>query len=80
MERYTIRILYRNRNNPEKLVGVVEGTGDTITRGFVSMSGLWKILNATVPGQVKKKDVSPGAEGHRSREELTELFWSLRER
>jgi hypothetical protein len=80
MERYTIRILYRNRETPEKFVGVVEGTGDTVTRGFVSMEGLWRILNSHGPGSSGEEAVSSGEKEHRSREELIELFWSLRER
>ncbi len=79
MESYMIRILYRNRDNPEKFVGVVKGTEDTITRGFVSMKGLWRILNAPSPGQDTERGTSPEAEGRRTREELLDMFWSLRE-
>ena len=79
MERYTIRILYRNRETPEKFVGVVEGTGDTVTRGFVSMEGLWRILNSPGPGSSREKPVSSKERGQRSREELIDLFRSLRE-
>ena len=79
MESYTIRILYRNRDNPEKFVGVVEGTQDTSTRGFVSMRGLWRILNTPRPGWDMEKVDSPEADGRRSRKELLDLFWSIRE-
>ncbi len=79
MERYTIRILYRNRETPEKFVGVVEGTGDTVTRGFVSMEGLWRILNSPGPGSGREKAASSREGEHRSREELIDLFRSLRE-
>jgi len=79
MERYTIRILYRNKETPEKFVGVVEGAGDTVTRGFVSMEGLWRILNSPGQGSGREKADSPMEREHRSREELIEMFWSLRE-
>jgi hypothetical protein len=79
MERYTIRILYRNRETPEKFVGVVEGTGDTVTRGFVSREGLWRILNPSVPESGREKAVPSRERGQRSREELIDLFESLRE-
>lgn len=79
MERYTIRILYRNRETPEKFVGVVEGTGDTVARGFVSMEGLWRILNSPGPRSGREKAVSSKERGQRSREEMIDLFRSLRE-
>jgi hypothetical protein len=79
MERYTIRILYRNRKTPEKFVGVVEGTGDTVTRGFVNMEGLWRILNSPASGSGGEKAVSSRERGRRSRGELIDLFWSLHE-
>ena len=79
MERFTIRILYRNREAPEKFVGVVEGTGDTVARGFVNMEGLWRILNAPGPGAGREKAVPSRDRGQRSREELIDLFRSLRE-
>ena len=80
MESYTIRILYRSRDNPEKFVGVVEGTGDTIARGFVSMKGLWRILNTPRPGRNREKAAFPEAEDRRTSEEMLDMFWSLRER
>lgn len=79
MESYTIRILYRNRDNPEKFVGVVEGTQGTIARGFVSMKGLWRILNAPREGRDRENAVSPDAEGRCTREEVLDAFWSIRE-
>ena len=54
MERYTIRILYRDRENPEKIVGVVEGDGGGGRRGFVGKEGLWRIL------RFPDREVSPG--------------------
>ena len=79
MERYSIRILYRNRETPEKFVGVVEGTGDTVTRGFVSMEGLWRILNSPGSGSGRGKAVPSREREYRSRGELIDLFRSLRE-
>lgn len=79
MERYTIRILYRNKESPEKLVGIVEGTGGTVTRGFVSMEGLWRILNSPGSGSGREKAGSSGEVGHSSRGELIDLFRSLRD-
>ena len=79
MDRHTIRILYRNGETPEKFVGVVEGTGDTVTRGFVSMEGLWRILNSPGPGSGREKAVSSREREYRSRGELIDLIQSLRE-
>jgi len=37
MERYTVRILYRDRENPGKLVGLVEAIGDPVRRGVLTV-------------------------------------------
>jgi hypothetical protein len=79
MERYTIRILYRDRNNPRKFVGVVEEPGATVKRGFVSMDGLWRILKTPTPGSGREKAASFGEERDSFREDLLDLFRSLRE-
>jgi hypothetical protein len=77
MERYTIRILYRNRENPRKIVGVVEEEGGSATRGFVRMEGLWRILESPDPESGRGEAVSSGERGYRS--QLIDLFRSLRE-
>jgi hypothetical protein len=79
MERYIIRILYRDSNNPGKLVGMVEEPGATVKRGFVSMDGLWRILKTPNPESGRKKAASSGEEWDSSREDLLDLFRSLRE-
>lgn len=79
MERYSIRILYRDRNNPGKFVGVVERHGEDSKQGFVSMEGLWKILDSFEPDSDRGKVVPLERGGRRSREELIDLFRSLRE-
>ena len=40
MERFSIRILYRDGNDPGKFVGVVERQGEEAKRGFVNMEEL----------------------------------------
>lgn len=79
MERFSIRILYRDMRNPGKLVGVLERNGEEAKRGFVSMEGLWRILNSPDRGSGGGKEISSGEGGRRSREELIDLFRSLRE-
>ncbi len=79
MERFSIRILYRDRDNPGKFVGVVERNGDEAKRGFVSMEGLWRILNSLDRGPDRGSKISSGMGGRRSRDELIDLFRSLRE-
>jgi hypothetical protein len=79
MERYIIHILYRDRNNPGKLLGVVEEPGDKVKRGFVSMDGLWRILRTPVSGPGRRQDASFGEGRDGSREELLDLFRRLRE-
>lgn len=79
MERYIIRILYRDTNNPGKLVGVVEEPGDTVKRGFVSMDGLWRILKTPNAVSGRRKAASYGEGRGSSREDLLDLFRSLRE-
>ena len=79
MERFSIRILYRDRNNPGKFVGVLERHGEEAKRGFVSMEELWKILDSYEPEPDRGKVVSLEGEGRRPREELIDLFRRLRE-
>lgn len=79
MERYSIRIVYRNRENPAKLVGLVEGEGIAERRGFVGMEGLWRILSTTDSGTDRERGGIP-EEGSRSRAgTLADLFSVLRE-
>ena len=63
MDNYIIRIYRQEKNNPEKLVGVLEKVGDegkkssvraTARRqAFTNIDELWEILNAT--GQLPKR-------------------------
>lgn len=79
MERFSIRILYRDRDNPGKFVGVVERNGEGAKRGFVSMEGLWRILNSPDRGPDRGNESASGEGRRRSREELIDMFRSLRE-
>lgn len=58
MERYTIRILYRDRENPGRFVGLVESDGDEGGRGFVNKEGLWKILGSPDRGPYRHTNFS----------------------
>lgn len=57
MESYTIRILYRNTDNPRKFVGVVEADGVAGKRGFVDLQGLQHILEEMLGGTDRRRDV-----------------------
>jgi hypothetical protein len=79
MERYTIRILYRNRENPAKLVGLLEEEGIAEKRGFVSMEGLWRILNTMDSGKGRGRSGSPRESGRTCAENMVDLVSLLRE-
>lgn len=79
MGRFSIRILYRDRNNPGKFVGVVERQGEEAKRGFVSMEELWKILDSFEPEPDRGNVVSLESKRRRPREELIDLFRRLQE-
>lgn len=44
---YTVRILYRDREAPGTLMGVVEEAGVAGQRGFVGKTELWRILDSS---------------------------------
>ena len=63
MDNYIIRIYRQEKNNPEKLVGVLEKVGEERKKSslrlaarrqaFTNIDELWEILNAT--GQLPKR-------------------------
>jgi len=63
MDNYIIRIYRQEKNNPEKLVGVLEKVGEERKKSslrlaarrqaFTNIDELWEILNAT--GQLLKR-------------------------
>ena len=79
MGRFSIRILYRDRHNPGKFVGILEKQGEEAKRGFVSMEELWKILDSYELELDPGKVVSLEGKRRRPREELVDLFRKLRE-
>lgn len=79
MERFSIRILYRDGNDPGKFVGVVERQGEEAKRGFVNMEELWNILNSCKPEPDRGKVVFLEDKRRRPREELIDLFRALHE-
>jgi hypothetical protein len=79
MAKFSIRILYRDRNNPGKFVGVLEKQGEETKRGFVSMEELWKILDSYEPESDRGNVVFLESKRRRPREELIDLFRKLRE-
>ena len=59
MDNYIIRIYRQEKNNPEKLVGVLEKVGEESKKSslrlaarkqaFTNIDELWEILNASLP-------------------------------
>ena len=45
MDSYVVRIYRQEKNNPRKLVGVVEEIGVKGKRAFVNIDDLWEILS-----------------------------------
>ena len=60
MKDYLIRIHRPEKNNPGKLVGVVEEVGVEGNRAFSNLDQLWSILNPSKAetGKTKKRDKS----------------------
>jgi len=58
MKDYLIRIHRREKNNPRKLVGVVEEVGVEGNKAFSNLDELWEILNPSKAetGKTKKRD------------------------
>ncbi len=76
-ERYTIRILYRSKEDPAKLVGLVEEAWVAERRGFVGMAGLWRILGGE-RGADRRIDDCSRRRGRR-RHTVADLFPDLGE-
>ena len=53
---YLIRIHRREKNNPRKLVGVVEEVGVEGNKAFSNLDELWEILNPNKRGPGKSKE------------------------
>ena len=54
MGNYIVRIYRSEKDNPRKLVGLVEEVGKEGRRGFTSLDELWGILNSPDRGEIKK--------------------------
>jgi hypothetical protein len=46
MDNYIVRVYRQDRNNPRKLVGIVEEVGVKGKKAFTNLDELWEILNA----------------------------------
>jgi len=51
MGSYIVRIYRQEKNNPRKLVGVVEEVGVKGKRAFTNIDDLWEILSASKGGE-----------------------------
>ena len=60
MKDYVLRIYRRDRNNPRRLVGVVEEVEVAGTKAFSNLDELWSILNPSKaePSKTKNRDKS----------------------
>ncbi len=58
MENYVVRIYRHKRNNPNRLVGVVEKVGDEGKKAFTNLDELWEILNPSKKGSGRRFEVS----------------------
>ena len=79
MARYTVRILYRNEDDPAKLVGVVEEEGIDGRKGFTGIRGLWRILASAESGKDRRVQGFPREAGRIRPETVVDLFSVLRE-
>ena len=80
MERYTIRILYRDRENPGRFVGVLERDRIPGKRGFVGLSGLWKVLLHAIDDRAGSEPESPAGNPATGEGRMEEIFRLLREK
>jgi hypothetical protein len=81
MESYIIRIYHRDRKDPQKVAGVVEGTRGEVKKGFLGPDSLWKLLSTPSPKPMTAKREPPrGKNRKKTREEslaFTEILNSL---
>ena len=62
MKDYVLRIYRRDKNDPRRVVGVVEEIGVEGNRAFSNLDELWSILNsskAKIAKTKKHKQISP---------------------
>lgn len=79
MERYTVRILYRDTEIPGKFVGVVEADGVAGKRGFVGLSGLMNILAQMVGEHDRKRNDSVPDRNVSAGRRAAEAFCAVRD-
>ncbi len=58
MDNYIVRIYRQEKDNPRKLVGLVEEVGVDSRLGFTNLDELWEILN-----RAKNSPPEKGAQG-----------------
>jgi len=80
MERYTIRILYRDRENPGRFVGVMETGGIPGKKGFIGLSVLWKVLLHAIDARAGSEPESPAGILAKGGGRIEEIFRLLREK
>lgn len=68
METYIIRIYRYERDNPRKLVGLVEEVGSEGNSGFTDLDGLWNILNPARKNRGKPVGREQGEPGEQTAE------------
>ncbi len=54
MDSYVVRVYRQEKDNPSKLVGVVEEIGVKGKRAFTNIEDLWEILNHQKVSEQKK--------------------------
>lgn len=57
METHVVRIYRYEKNNPRRIVGIVEtiGEGDEVKKAFTNLDELWKILNPSKEGLKQRR-------------------------
>ena len=67
MDNYIVRIYRSEKDNPRKLVGLVEEVGKDGRRGFTNLDELWGILNP--PGKDAALERGKEREGGKGRDQ-----------
>ena len=61
---YIVRIYRYEKDNPDRLVGLVEEVGIDRQRGFTSIEELWRILNSARKSERRGGNKAPGDKGN----------------
>ncbi len=74
METYIIRIYQRDKKDPKKVAGIVEGVGKGEKKGFLGPDSLWRILTASWHESGRKEETSRGKRRSKDVLTLTEIM------